>query len=346
MAAEICADKGWPVPSKLKRNLFLICALAGIAVLARACLWRPATDWPGAHFNRGRNAAWLGVEWVMEPRAAAEIASLADELKRRHIRSVYVFSSYLKPHGEFNPTYAHAANFTAALKARYPEANIQAWIGLPLRQPRPLNKGYVDLTKASVRGQVAAFCGGLVREQGFDGIHLDPEPIPSGDRQVLALLDEVREAIGPEATLSIATSRIWPILPQVSWPLVRQVAWTSGYYREVARRVDQMAVMLYDSTLPLPILYRQWCRFETIKLSRALKGTGVELLLGVPTSEEATWTHHPWAENMESGLRGIIAGLNDRAATPETVTGVAIYPYWETGVGEWAIYESQWLGLD
>jgi hypothetical protein len=156
----------------------------------------------------------------------------------------------------------------------------------------------------------------------------------------------MRQAIGPGATLSIATRRIWPLFPNAPWPFVGRIAWRSNYYREVAKRVDQVAVMTYDSGLPLPCLYRQWTRFQAIEVSRAVEGTGVEVLLGIPTSEEETLTHRPGAENMVSGLQGVIDGLNDLAARPSAVAGVAIYPYWETDETEWAVYESIWLGVE
>ncbi len=328
------------MPVKQKRRplsnprLWLVLIL--LVSVGRACVFRPATSYPGAHFNRGINAAWLGVEWVNEPHDPEEIAALADALAERQIRYVFVYTSYLKPDGRFNPTAPYAGQFIQMLKAAEPDLNVQAWIGLPLE--------YVDLGDSAVRGKIVEFCAGLVREEGFDGIHLDPEPIFSDDSNVLALLDEVRDAPGPAFTLSIAARRIWPVFPSVQWPVVGRVAWHTHYYREVASRVDQVAVMTYDSAMPLACLYRHWTRFQVIEISRAVDGTGVQLFFGVPTSEEETWTHRPEAENMNSGLRGVIDGLNDGDSRPAVVAGVAIYPYWETDEGEWRIYEELWLG--
>lgn len=279
---------------------------------------------------------WLGVEWVNEPHTESEIAAMARDLHQRQIRYVYAYASYLKPDGKFNLTYAHAAEFIHALKASHPDLNVQAWIGLPLG-------GYVNLAEVPIRQQIATFCADLI-QVGFDGVHLDPEPVLGGDANVLALLEDVRRAIGPEATLSIATPRIWPVFLERMPPSLGVVAWSSDYYGQIAQRVDQIAVMIYDSGLPLPELYRLWSRFQVIQVTRAVDGTGVDLLFGVPASEEKTLTHWPNAENMTSGLRGVIDGLNDADARPSAVTGVAIYPDWETDAAEWAIYESVWLG--
>jgi hypothetical protein len=52
----------------------------------------------------------------------------------------------------------------------------------------------------------------------------------------------------------------------------------------------------------------------------------------------------PWAENMTSGLVGLVDGLNDDAGHPSAVTGAAIYPHWETDDGEWRSYRALWTG--
>ncbi|MBI3941982.1 MAG: hypothetical protein HY326_03140 [Chloroflexi bacterium] len=325
----------------------LLITLAFLVLVGRGCIFRQATNYTGSHFNRGTNAVWLGVEWVNEPQSDAAIASLADDLKLREIQYVYVFTSYLKPSGAFNSTYSHAAEFTHALKIHYPAINIQAWIGLPLNQTGIFSsEGYVDLGDPSVRHKIADFCAGLMQQGDFDGVHLDAEPIPSGNQDVLTLLDEIRQAIGPQMKLSIAARRIWPWFQDIPLPILKQGAWSAAYYREIAGHVDQMAVMLYDSGLPRPELYRLWGWLQVTEISRALAGADVDLFLGIPTSEEKTRTHSPTAENMVSGLQGVIDGLNDSGNASQRVTGVAIYPYWETDAAEWAVYENLWLGRE
>ncbi len=322
----------------LKGSLWLVLAIVIGCVVLRGCFLRSGTNFPGAYFNQGTNAVWLGVEWVNQAHSAGENLDLADIFDKQQMRYVFVYTSYLKPDGRFNPTYSHASQFIRMLKATQPDLSIQAWIGLPL--------GHVDLSNSAVRRQIADFCAILVQEEGFDGIHLDPEPVYSNDQDLLELLNEVRSTIGSGATLSIATRRIWPIFPGVAWPIVGKVSWHTGYYREVANRVDQIAVMIYDSAMPFAALYRHWSRFQVVKISQAVNGTGVDLFFGIPTSEEKTLTHSTIAENITSGLQGIINGLNDAEAHPSAVTGVAIYPYWETDEAEWSIYQRLWLGLE
>ncbi len=330
--------------TKRWRKLLIGFLLIISVIVARGCVFRPSTDFPGSHFNRGSNAIWLGVEWVSEKHTPDEITTVADDLRQRQIRSVFVYTSLWRADGEFSASYAFAAGFVASLKQAYPELRVLAWIGLPLNSADDSAAYHVDLSDPATRQKIDAFCLEIINQAGFDGIHLDPEPIHSGDDDVLALLDEMRIAMPSDKLLSVAGRRIWPIYPDAAWPLVGQAVWRGDYYRQVAARVDQIAVMVYDSRLPLAWMYRQWVKFEVISISRALEDIDVELLIGIPTSEEATGTHYPGAENMRSGLRGTINGLNDKAARPLEIDGVAIYPEWETDQDEWKIYESLWLG--
>lgn len=325
------------VNSRQRYLLWLLMGLSlmTVVVVGRACIFRPSTNYPGSHYNQGANASWLGVEWANETHSMHEISALSDNLKRNQIQEIFVYTSYLRSDEEFASTYNQLSNFVLRMKKTDPTLHIQAWIGLPLR--------YVDLNDPTVRKEIIRFCVDIVRTTGVDGIHLDPEPISTGDINVLLLLDELRSALGPEPTLSMATRRIWPILPEKQWPFVGGLAWRTSYYREIARRVDQIAVMTYDSAMPYSLLYRQWVRFQVIEVSHAVDGTGVQLFFGIPTSKERTWTHWPWAENMRSGLKGLIDGLNDAKSRPAIVKGVAIYPYWETDDAEWRVYEELWL---
>jgi hypothetical protein len=60
-------------------HFLAIISLVVIIVTLRACFLRPMTNYPGSHFNRHRNATWLGVEWSMESHSAEAIAALADD---------------------------------------------------------------------------------------------------------------------------------------------------------------------------------------------------------------------------------------------------------------------------
>lgn len=158
-------------------------------------------------------------------------------------------------------------------------------------------------------------------------------------------------ALGPGATLSIAGRHICPWghrLPPGPRRLVEawfyRWFWSAPYYRQVAARVDEIALMTYDSGALTPGMYRRWARGQTALLTGTLaEEADVRLFIGVPTSEEHTATHRPWAENMRSGLLGVREGLARAGEDAHAVTGVAIYPYWETDAEDWAAYKRLWL---
>ncbi len=327
-------------------RLLAIISLIVIAVTLRACFLRPMTNDAGDHFNRRHNAAWLGVEWSMEPHTSDDVATLVTDLRARQIATVFVYVSYLKPTGTFNPTYDHALKFTSNMKRLAPELEVQGWLGVPVKAPTgyPSASGYIDINAAENRSTIAQFSRFVVDDLGFDGVHLDPEPIVTEDASLLALLDETRSAIGPHARLSIAAREITPIFPEADLIINRWFTWRADFYREVARRVDQVAVMTYDSHAPFAFWYEQWIRHQVIQLTASLRETKADVFIGIPTSEERSSSHDPNAENMMTGLNGLLAGLNDLDAHPEIITGVAIYPYWETTNNEWTMYRTMWLG--
>ncbi len=328
---------------KLTRVLAIISALV-IVVVLRGCFLRPSTNYPGSHFNRGQNAAWLGVEWSMEPHSISEVEKLVAALKKRQITTIFVYVSYLKPNGEFNPTYNHAREFVTAFKQAAPDIEVQAWLGVPVKVPAgtPGASGYVELAEPGVQDTIANFSRSVVQELGFDGVHLDPEPIMNDDLALLQLLKEVRSTLGEDKHLSMATPARLPVAGEV--PLLGNLIWSKEYYATVASKVDGIAVMTYDSAMPAAFLYRSWTQLQVVSLTQALAGTHAHIYLGVPTSEERTGSHLPWAENMQTGLGGVIAGLNDAESHPDVITGVAVYPYWETSEDEWRTYSELWLG--
>jgi hypothetical protein len=311
--------------------------------LARGCVFRPMTNHSGSHFNQEKNGIWLGIEWVNESHSEDEIRILANDFKQRQIVYVFAYVSYLRQNGDFGQTFGYAKDFLKTIKGANPDLKVLAWIGLPLAPG-----AHVDLSNTATRHKITGFAAHLAHDIGFDGIHLDAEYMGDGDPNVIALFDETRQAIdakGTKVILSTVAQHIWLVLPEAQLGArFGAIFWSGDYLRLVARHVDQIAVMTYDSGMQTEFLYCQWMRFQVMNISRALENEQVELLFGVPTSEEYSTTHYPPAENITNGLPALIEGLNDLDARPGIVTGIAIYPHWETDSAEWKVYESLWLG--
>lgn len=309
---------------------------AGMLLLVLGSLWLLSS--PPGPYNRGENGLWLGIEWTQQPSSAAEVEALAALLQKHQVRYLYVYTTYFTQEGQpRHKITAEAAAFVRQIKRAYPESVVLAWVGIPLPA--------IDLESPLDRAQVVELCGQLVRESGFDGLHLDAEPVQDGSAGFLRLLEEVRVDGGPETTLSIAGE---PWRPQTHWIRLPYLdsgnKWSGAYYREVAKRVDQIAVMTYGSGLPMEGLYEIWLWAQVAQVAQSVRGIEVDLVFGVPSYKEPSPAHDPRAEHLESGLNGVRRGISWLPASlRENVHGVAPYAAWEMGEQEWAIFRQQWL---
>lgn len=314
--------------------LLVLVALAGDQLLPRA-------QDRGATFNLNRNAVWLDVDWVSEAKSEAAIASLGRDLLEKGFHDAYVYVNSVEPSGApKHSTYLHAERFVRLARQAAPDLRLIAWVGV-VNKAR--GHGLVDIARPEVRANIAAFARELTTDLGFDGVQLNVEPLSNGDESYLRLLEETRAAMETGKVLSIAGHKWAPDF--VPFPGSYSSYWKTDYYRKVGSLVDQVAVMTYDSYSPHRVAYRLFVREQMNGVLRALKGTGAEVLVGLPTYEEPRANHNPEAENIEAGLAGVIDGLarlspKDR----EPFAGVAIYAHWVTDEHEWETYQRLWLG--
>lgn len=352
----------------MHRTLLRSLALALIAVSALAAiygLWEPApTPGPPARIYAG-NAIWARYQWFSgvpgpfhrtvppyrpgrAPLPAREIEAFADRLRENRIRDVFIFTGSLDPEGRYplwpledaRAPFPPAATF-AMLHARVPGLRILAWVGGVRAGYR---RGQMDLARPSVRENAAALCARLVRQAGFDGVHLNIEPTRNDDDDYITLLATVRAALPRGTLLSVAAPDLLPVVPRIRPFAVH--FWNPAYTARVAARVDQIAFMTYDTFMPFPKLHRVYIRSQTRTLVRAARmgNPRAEVLLGVPSYDEHTLSHMRHVETLDNTLRGIRAGLLDLNEGTEPFAGVAIYASWTTDEEEWRNYRNLWLG--
>jgi hypothetical protein len=346
-----------PPAHPLRRRLWLAArVLLALAVLLGIAggilLWRlsaTVTSFPGPHFNRGENAVWLEHHWAGQPQTDAQYDSLAQQLRSRQIRYVFAHVGPLESDGTIPPDRApNAAALAAALHARVPGLRVLAWIGqVEAAAGLPASES-VNLADSTVRSHIEQTAVHFVTDLGFDGVHYDIEPIVNNNPHFLDLLTETRAALPPGAILSVVGQKWAPNAHIAQW--LQQSGrgdawWTSYYYAAVAAHVDQIAAMLYDTGMPLPQLYRVVVQQETEHILDAVRSARhpPQVLIGLPTYSGNDLWYHDFAENMSSGLQGVIAGLNSDTET-EPFTGVAIYRFGLTSSDEWATYNRLWLG--
>ena len=319
----------------------LLVVVVALAVVAGGAYLTYHRDLP-LQAQSGPVGLWLEHRWVGEPHAAQDYDALADQFLHHDITDVFAHVGPLEGTGAIDAArYRNAADFVAAIHARLPSVRVQAWMG----QMEKRRGGPLDLTDANARAGILRTAE-IFLDLGFDGIHYDIEPLQRDDAALHALLDATRALTKTRGRLlSLATTEIEPF-PGASFlvnlPLPGAVLWSPDDYREAATRVDQLAVMTYNTALPWDWLYGCFVAFETHRIAKAVDGKAT-VMIGVPTYEEPGWTFHPEAENMESALRGVRLALADGAPLPGPL-GVAIYARWTTDDAEWTTYRRLWRG--
>lgn len=119
------------------------------------------------------------------------------------------------------------------------------------------------------------------------------------------------------------------------WQDSREVHWSEGYFQEVARRWDQLAVMACGTGIrfekPSRKLMADWTR-EILERSE-----GTDVLIGVPAYDDAgvEW-HRPEIGNLKNALAGIHSGLLSCPEPPANYRGVSICCDWEMTPDKWA----------
>jgi spore germination protein YaaH len=332
--------------------LALLVFVVILSIGAGALTWswsRTTTDYPATHFNSGLNAVWLEHTWSGSPHTSAEYDQLAAELKTRQITFVYAHVGPLDSNGTIPDDRApYAQRFATAMRERLPDLRVLAWIGQLEAASGEAPEDVVALDNSSVRAHIALTAARFVRVYGFSGVHYDIEPIVNNDARFLDLLDETRKALPANAIISVAGQK-WAPNATIA-DLAHQVGhagawWTSYYYSRVAAFVDQIAVMTYNTAMPVPQAYSLVVKQQTQNILAAVRSVASppQILMGIPTYSGNDRWYHDFAENMASGLAGVAAGLNsDPESSP--FAGVAIYRYALTSAASWNTYDKVWLG--
>jgi glycosyl hydrolase family 18 (putative chitinase) len=324
------------VPSigrSVRRIAIAIFVLIAIAFAAYT-LWRPGLEVRDGRHDRRSNGVWLAHGWLgaddwftrnnktnefTRYRSAANVRALAEKLRGNHITDVFPHLCPADPTGQLP---AVDPDQVARFLDAFPNSRVLPWIGGP-------NGTSVRANNAKWRATFAENTRHLLTAHPrLAGVHLNVEPLPSGDKDYLLLLDELRAALPPGKLLSVAA---YP--PPTRWHPFPEVHWDEAYFREVARRCDQIAVMMYDAGQKIPKTYQRLMADWTEEVLQWSEGKAV--LLGVPTYDDAGAGYHdPKVENLRNALLGIHRGLS-RNPLPSNYQGVAIYCEWETSDAEW-----------
>ncbi|MGW2820564.1 hypothetical protein ACWC24_06100 [Streptomyces sp. NPDC001443] len=294
-------------------------------------------------YTRGRDAIWLGHAWVDGRKRDADVTALAHRLDGSGIRDLYVHAGPLEHDGTLpKSAYAHAGWLIAAVHRELPGVRVQAWLGDVLATEGPDG---MRLERAATRAAVVRSTREILAA-GFDGVHFDLEPLHSGDGHYLALLDSLHTVTAAAGVpLSVASHQIDPLPGFHSfWGTVagHPKWWSQEFFGQVARRVDQIAVMSYDTMQPLPSTYGGYVAQQT-SLALEVTPPTTDLLMGLPFFHENRFGHWAHAETVPAAVRGVRLGLS-RTDRGRANFGVALYVDFAATEADWQAYEAGWVG--
>ncbi|WP_275558313.1 hypothetical protein [Streptomyces sp. 5-6(2022)] len=142
---------------------------------------------PGTR-TRERDAVWLGHAWVDGRNGEAQLAELVQRMRGTGVRDLYVHAGPLEHDGSLRASrYPKARWLVRAVRRELPGVRVQAWLGDVLSTE---GKTGMDLGERATRERVVRSAR-QVLDAGFAGVHFDLEPLHSGDRDYLSLLDDV-----------------------------------------------------------------------------------------------------------------------------------------------------------
>ncbi|MCB9764124.1 MAG: hypothetical protein H6739_30415 [Alphaproteobacteria bacterium] len=300
---------------------------------------------PPTPLDRGQNAAWMRRQWIhggpeVAGHEAALRQALAENARALGITAVYPFLGPMDADGHpgwrgdrgviqrYDPATAEA--FFRDMERLAPELAVIPWTGGNWRQ----DVVFGDTPRLA---GFAAHAAAITR-LGADGVQLNVEPLPSWTPGYLALLADVKAAIGPDKVLSVAAYP--PPTPLHPFP---DVHWELPFLAEVCRVADDLAVMGYDTGITLRWRYRGLMEDWTRALAETLpppEAGGCTWRMGLPAYEDDEPWHHPDVETVDEAIRGVRAGLGPEP--PSNFLGVAVYASWTTDADEWAAYEQLW----
>ncbi|MET9530705.1 hypothetical protein ABZY02_09045 [Streptomyces sp. NPDC006649] len=332
-----------PLHTWLKRFALGIAVLVLVPVLTAGIALRAdyAGDYRDGTRTRGRDALWLGHAWVDGRKKDTDVDALAARLRGTGLRDLYVHAGPLEHDGTLPPArYTRAKWLIGAVHRELPGVRVQAWLGDQLDTE---SADGLDLTRAASRSAIVGSARGII-DAGFEGTHFDLEPLHSGDRDYLALLDRLRALTRDRGVLlSVASHQIDPLpaLHTVAGALTGHPKyWSQEFFGEVARRVDQIAVMSYDTALPLQSLYGGAVAEQTT-LALEVTPESTDLLMGLPFYHETKPGHIASAETAAAAVRGVRLALGRQDRDREHF-GVALYVDFAATEADWTAYRKGW----
>jgi hypothetical protein len=284
----------------------------------------------------GSDGLWLGHAWIGGGRTTHDLGTLAARLRDTGIRDVFVHVGPLSNDGSLNPALRPRARWLlTGLHRIVPRVRIQAWLG------DLVGSGHLNLADRATRARILR-ADVQVLTEGFDGIHYDMEPVPSGDRGYLELLAATHALTRAcHAVLSVAADQIEPLAhlhTLQQWITGQPHWWSRAYLHAIASRADEIALMIYDTSVPTTAAYSGYVRLETQSALAAVP-LHVILQIGLPAYHDSE-PGHTRGETVAAAIRGVRLALGVHPL--RRPVGVALYADYTATAADWTAYLTGW----
>ena len=316
----------------------LLAVTCGIVILSYLA-WHPGERVQNGRHDLRTNGIWLQHGWIGDDlwfahnrkdkskfRDAAQIRALAGLLARHGVKYVFPHLCPCNPDGRIPPVDPVQ---TELFLDHFKGFAVLPWVG-------GIRGDHCALDSPKWRANfISSVIALLAAHPRLAGVQVNIEPIPSGNTDFLVLLKELHQVLPAGKILSVAA------FPPKTWMHpYRDVHWDEAYVRQVARRVDQIVPMLYDTGIKWSKFYQYLISVWTTDI---LDWSGnTQVLLGVPAFDDYSAGYHfPGAENLQNALFGIHAGLSGYTRLPSNYAGISIYCEWKMKDPEWHILETE-----
>lgn len=312
------------------------------------------------------NGTWLDYAYLSRAACWTNVPQVAAEMKNDYQVSYWFLNvGSMDASGKLVGGVSNVVNFLNTLRGwedqNHYHFTVFAWLNA--------NWPKVDVTNPAVRANMVEECAKLVSrkepdsyiggaKRAFDGVQLDFEPCGPRDRvfdSLVSFFDQVHGklgAIGMGKTLTSFTAEKYGTNDS-EW------VWSPQYYYDMARHLDLLCAMTYDTGIKTGPDYQDWMESQTTNILRAVSGrwwnndaqhpaptNRVKVMIGFPAFPNSKW-HTNAAENIvfaSAGLKAALADLSRRGDdSVRYFEGAAVYAESDgTGTNGYANVKTDW----
>jgi hypothetical protein len=354
--------------------------LRNFLVVLLVCLIRLAPV-QAATAATSSNGVWLSHSYVTTTTMVNKVPQVATLMTSNKVDYWFVNIGSLNSSGQLVNGVATCPKLKDLLNMIYSwegsngkQFKVFGWVSGNLDSALP---NYIDVSQSTIRTAIVNECKKMVFPsttgsyvvgalRQLDGIQIDLEPSGANDTQfnnLKMLMSSLRTGLGTGKLTSFCAHK---------YGTLNRFWWSSTYYHYMARYVDVLCAMTYNSNLTTAADYRTWMANQTKDILRAVSGktwnndaihpappSTVKVLIGFPAFP-ASGSHSTTAETIVPAAQGTQDGLAALTAAGDNsgnyFSGASVYLHTDGSEGtgpndyaseatDWANFHSVWLGL-